>query len=417
MSLIINLTPQQIEQFQKQKFCEHAPGTLLKDFGALLEFIGPKGIEVSKLNHLFAGKYLSAINALLTRPLVMQLKRPQQKSYPAINGLYLLLRASGLAYVDMHKKPSRLMLNQKVLDCWLELNALERYFALFEAWWLRGSNEIIGERDAFQLQDNYFYPCIDFYEHYLCKQANISIGKETLDYFRYLPGFHLLALLELFGLIDLYLDATLSQGSWPLVQLKLTSWGKLLIPVAAEGMGNDYLSEDRKTHALMPLLDTLKSIRQDLQNTLLLPGPKLTANAAVVLKISLGNASRTLCINSSVTLDELADALLNAFAFDKDHLYAFTYKNSFGVNQRIAHPEACFDDDAASTSTYRLCDLHLDVGLQLTFLFDFGEHWEFLLWVEAIDTENTPPAKPKIIKREGSPPEQYSGEEVDFDFD
>jgi hypothetical protein len=47
---------------------------------------------------------LEDINTQLNRPIQVALKRPQQKSYPSISGLYLLLRASGLPLVDETRK-------------------------------------------------------------------------------------------------------------------------------------------------------------------------------------------------------------------------------------------------------------------------------------------------------------------------
>jgi hypothetical protein len=47
------------------------------------------------------------------------------------------------------------------------------------------------------------------------------------------------------------------------------------------------------------------------------------------------------------------------------------------------------------------------VGMNLTFLFDFGDNWEFSLVVEAIDTGTVSLAKPKLLKQEGKAPKQY----------
>jgi hypothetical protein len=92
-------------------------------------------------------------------PLDVKLKRPQQKSFPRINALYLLLRASGLTQIALEKKEMKLLLDNKALTDWASLNPTERYFALFHAWWLRGSAEIIGERDYY----NGLYDCLYFF--------------------------------------------------------------------------------------------------------------------------------------------------------------------------------------------------------------------------------------------------------------
>ena len=79
------LTPDQILCLKNQTFSDNEPGTLLKDFSSLLDFIGPGGIPVSGKNHLMAIKLLPQLNLLMSHPLDVKLKRPQQKSFPHIN--------------------------------------------------------------------------------------------------------------------------------------------------------------------------------------------------------------------------------------------------------------------------------------------------------------------------------------------
>lgn len=414
MTHTITFSPQEIELLQQQVFNDNTPGTLLKDFTMILDFIGSQGLEVSKINHLISSKYLPEINALLTHPLTVDLKRPVQKSYPPINGLYLLLRASGLAYVETNKSRSRLMLNPKIMDSWKGLNAIERYFALFDAWWQRGSQEIIGEEKDLDASSNYFYPSIKFLHSKFQKQPYLNLIKTEVQYLRYHPGFHSLALLELFGFITVELDANPSDAVWPIRTLALTPWGSVLLPGLAGSMTNLTPYERYfDTATLTQLFDTLKSIRPDLRNTLLFAEQDFPVNAALTFKVNLEDASRTLLINSSDSLDDLAHAILAAFAFDNDHLYEFVYKNRFSITKRISHPEALMDEDEASTATCLIWSLGLVVGSKLTFLFDFGDNWKFSMELEAIDTETTPPAQPKVIKRSGKPPTQYWDDEFD----
>jgi len=123
-------TPEQIEILKKQQFSATEPGTLLKDFNSLLEFIGKTGIAVSEKTQLFALNTLADINRRLTHPFDVKLKRPVQKSFPYINGLYLRLRSSGLGYVVADGKKTKLMLNEEVLADWNKLTPAECYRAL-----------------------------------------------------------------------------------------------------------------------------------------------------------------------------------------------------------------------------------------------------------------------------------------------
>ncbi|MFO1432147.1 MAG: hypothetical protein U1F76_18715 [Candidatus Competibacteraceae bacterium] len=115
-----------------QTITEDSPGTILKDFDILLDFIGPEGIETSGTYHFLPMKLLPDLNAHLSKPIQIDLKRPQQKSYPHIHGFYLLLRASGLAGIQQRGKKSYLLLDEPGLASWHSLNPTERYFTLFE---------------------------------------------------------------------------------------------------------------------------------------------------------------------------------------------------------------------------------------------------------------------------------------------
>jgi hypothetical protein len=140
MSTVLSPTHQHI--LQEQSIGEGEPGSILRDFEVLLDFAGKKEIRVSGIHQVLSMSVLAELNARLSKPLRVGLKRPQQKSYPHINGLYLLLRASGLSLVEVEGKQPLLTLDQEALASWRGLNATERYFTLLEAWLVRGEGEI-----------------------------------------------------------------------------------------------------------------------------------------------------------------------------------------------------------------------------------------------------------------------------------
>src|SRR5215211_7202618 len=143
MSTVLSPAHQRI--LQEQSIDEGGPGSILRDFEVLLDFVGRRGIKVSGVHQVLSMSVLAELNARLSKPLRVGLKRPQQKSYPHINGLYLLLRASGLSLVEVEGKQPLLTLDQEALASWRGLNPTERYFTLLETWLVRGEGEIIGE--------------------------------------------------------------------------------------------------------------------------------------------------------------------------------------------------------------------------------------------------------------------------------
>lgn len=410
MKPLITLSTPACNVIKSQVFSNDSPGTVLKDFSALLDFIGADGIEISPSTTAFAAKHLAELNALLSRPLSLALKRPMQKSYPHINGLFLLLRASGLTYVQAGKKQNRLMLNSAVLASWDTLNPIERYFALFEAWWQRGNGESIGERGGFGFWGNHFYGCIHFFKASLKKFAGKNLDSNEFDRLRYAPGFHYLALMELFGFVQIYLDAAVNKANWPIVKIEPTALGDTLFGCLNTDAVTDidWLTAGRDAErSKVPLIEEIKKYRFDLKKTLLLPQAEALGTANVVFKVTLAKASRTLSISSGASLDALASVILGAFDFDNDHLYEFSYKDVYGITASISHPYA-ENENGLFTPDYRVGQMPLYVGMNVTFLFDFGDNWEFLLVVEAIDTKDKPLAKPKVIKSEGTAPKQYS---------
>jgi hypothetical protein len=88
--------PEHEKILRNLKIDANGPGTILRDFETLLGLLKEKdGLTITTSGQLPLNT-LEDINTHLARPIQMNLKRPQQKSYPPIQGLYLLLCASGL---------------------------------------------------------------------------------------------------------------------------------------------------------------------------------------------------------------------------------------------------------------------------------------------------------------------------------
>ena len=97
---------------------ENHPGTILHDFSVLLDILR-EDHQTLTASYQLPMHLLTRINASLKNPIQHGLKRPQQKSYPHIHGLYLLVRASGLTFVDESGKKPVLMVDEEVHKQWL----------------------------------------------------------------------------------------------------------------------------------------------------------------------------------------------------------------------------------------------------------------------------------------------------------
>ncbi len=96
--------------------------------------------------------------------------------------------------------------------------------------------------------------------------------------------------------------------------------------------------------------------------------------------------------------------ILQSVNFDSDHLDRFSYKNQVGRTVEISHPYA---DSSPSTDEVRIGDLPLHEGASMTYIFDFGDWWEFNVQLEKIQTDDSRTNHKAILESHGEAPPQY----------
>lgn len=395
------LTLAETNRLKNQSFSTETPGTLLKDFQVMLEFIA-NGLDISARAHLLPNKALPLLNEKLSHPIAVKLTRPIQKSYPNINGLYLLLRASGLTQVVFTQKGPRLVIDPTVLACWNTLNPTEQYFSLLEAWLYRGNPEIIGERSC-QWDFGYLLlKSLDFFHNTLKEGLEVKAITDRYSSLKYHPGLHNLALMELFGWITIQLDSSLTEN-WPISTIVPTDWGRSILKYYYNVIVKP-IDDELDTQAYVAWDSDLTSIFPALQNGLIQSVDEAMLDTAVVFKVVLQKAWRLIQVSGSTLFDELAASILDAFGFSNDHLYEFSFKNRYGFSEHVVHPEIETDDPI--TSEWLVGSTPLYPGMVILFTFDFGDNWEFVLTVDSIVDKPTH-SKPKVIEKRGTPPKQY----------
>jgi hypothetical protein len=399
----IALSSKHRRSLQEQKISEDEPGSVLRDFETLLDFVGKRRIKVSGIHQLLPMNLLAELNAQLSKPLRIGLKRPQQKSYPHINGLYLLLRASGLSLITEEGKQPMLSLDQVALSSWRSLNATERYFTLLEAWLVRGNGEIIGEHDPL----GSLFKCSTFMERIPDKGLKVAGDRQTEQFtIPYSIGAYNLALLDLFGCAAIE-DGSPEEGKgWVIARIKRTVFGEALIKLLSQHKlaamellleEDDDLNEATDFGVLQPYFP-------EWRNNLSLP-EALMVDGLYIFKVSLDRKTwRRIAIPAALTLDDLSDTILRAFNFDNDHLYEFSYRNRFGATARILHP---YMEESPSTDEVAIGEIQVRPGASMEYLFDFGDQWRFDVKLEAVDTADTGIKKPKILEKHGHAPPQY----------
>lgn len=138
--------------------------------------------------------------------------------------------------------------------------------------------------------------------------------------------------------------------------------------------------------------------------------------------LSYGDARATVRLAESATLDELADALLNAIGFELDHAFGFHSDLNSPYAKTMEREYTLFADQGERR-------LPSDTGVEKTtirevfkegdtmlFHFDYGDDWQFPVQCTAIEQSKSRKRKPETLKVVGRFPEQYPDfDEGDFD--
>jgi hypothetical protein len=402
----LKLSPENKQVLLEAAITDESPGTILRDFDGFLGYLGESERPITPTHQLSMG-LLPDLNGRLTHPINPGLRRPQQKSYPYINGLYLLVRASGLTSVKSTGKKPVLSLDQAVYQLWRSLNPTERYCALLETWLLRGNPEIIGESSSF-LSSIYggLLHFMSFFRDIPVEGLRIAGNKDAEYRLSCLLGWYNLALLDLFGILTIKHGLPVEGKAWNIEGIWCTPFGNALMALLVTELFSDFerilevnSEGEQPFGALQPVLQPYFT---EWRNNLSIPEPVFRSGGHI-FEVSLGRFWCRIAIPADSTLDGLASIILNAVKFDNDHLYRFSYKNRFGLQTGVNHP---YMDEGPWTTEVQIGDVALLVGQAMTFLFDFGDQWEFDVKLENVDP-NVSVRKPKILEKHGEPPEQY----------
>ncbi len=395
------------------------PGTILQDFQMLLDFLEPDGVEAKGKYNLIPSKYINELDQRLSQPLKLQLKRPQLRSHPYLQGMNLLLRASGLTMVQGSGSKARLVLNPIMMEQWDQLNLTERYFNLLEAWLVLGRDEMIGEKRGFYWRNSLF-EVVQTWRY--CTSFNHPSPSSARSNHLFFGGirisFHL-ALMELFGLLEV--ESTLSAtGAWEPLALHQLLYGDAVLSL----LNKFHFTRAREIKIHRPEPDEIDEtveeteldvprfgVWQDLfqpyfpewRNNLKFVEPEYR-EGVFVFKVSLGNVWRKIAIPDDATLDDLVDGILSAFRFDDEHLYEIQYRDPLGAIESVFHPmmdEGPWGDEIAVGA------LPVELGQQMDLTYDFGDEWKFTITLEAIEPPNARLKGPKVLEKQGKAPEQY----------
>ncbi len=414
---VIELTKAHKECLRDQAKSGDEPGAVLRDFQMLLDFLGCEGVEAAGKYNLLTIKLIAELDRRLTRPLNLPLQRPQLRSHPYLQGLHLLLRASGLGVVSVTGAKARLVIDPAMRMQWDQLNPTERYFNLLEAWLQIGHSEMVGEAD---------YPRGDLLISCIKAWRSVPASGQEYDLNRpqdvfvagFYRSFYNVALMDLFGLIRVeqpsrpvapWCPASLGRVPFgdAVFTLLTAEYYRELFRASDCFKGNDHDEQEEQAH--VPRFGVWQPMFQpyfpqwqaNLEFTV--PEPR---DGTFVFRVSLGKIWRLIAMSAGAKMADLVELILDSVNFDSDHLYEFTYRDRTGVTIKAAvHPAMdsgpCAEDVAIGT-------LPLEPGQTMDLLYDFGDNWHFDVKLERIEPPGPRIKANRIREKHGKAPKQYS---------
>ena len=132
------------------------------------------------------------------------------------------------------------------------------------------------------------------------------------------------------------------------------------------------------------------------------------------VRIKLNNIDlkiwREVKVPSNITLQALAEMLLEVMGWMMEHLYQFRFKGQYYCSKEQIE-NSMFPMEDNGFSKYALSDLLTEKGVRMKLEYDFGDSWEHDVWVKGI-REYDKGEKPSITFVNGHgecPPEDCGG--------
>ena len=130
-----------------------------------------------------------------------------------------------------------------------------------------------------------------------------------------------------------------------------------------------------------------------------------------IFRASLGaKVYRDFEVLSAKNLYDLAGAIVWVFGFDFDHAFGFYSKLTGHVFDSPVKYELFADmgeSGAHSVKRTRIIDAFPAIGAKMTFLFDYGDNWQFRIELIGQSRKEPRVRYPRLLKTIGEAPEQY----------
>ncbi|MFZ4536977.1 plasmid pRiA4b ORF-3 family protein [Propionivibrio sp.] len=398
------------------------PGTILRDFEMILDFIGTEGVPVSPKSSEFNLAKLPEINARLVEPGNIGFSRGRQISFPHVDALHLLLRYSHLVRIDRSQSTSRMVVDAALRQRWQALNPSERYFTLLEAWWRFSEDD--SESAGFSAASGFDYRVRLLDRLRPSRKSKKFVAKEH-ESLLYLLGMYQIALLQMFGMVELKQGEVVVGKGWKIERMIATPWGlaacasykrvfaetytsflTALPATNSHSMDSDAEEDEAGQHPFQRWAAEVSPVFPAWKNALGELDAAAAQRGTITFKVSLTkDIWRRIAMPAEYSFADLAMMIITAFNFDDDHLYGFYYHDEYGV-KRSLDDHRCEQPMEEYADAVELGRAGLGVKQKIGFIYDFGDEWRFDVLVEKVDESKTI-GEPMIIDKAGKSPKQY----------
>jgi len=424
----------------------------VNDFAAFCHFIDEKKPFLSKRRAVLGKNDLFELNKLLYYKKEVAGPNYQQESYPVIDLIFNLALLGKLYVKAADSKGNVYLKRTERKDEFDALNIYEKYAFLLETFWTRydieeimrwgmGTNHIELAIKTFaastpgeELEKGAFSQRTDYDAIF----SHLSVIIRHLSYFgfcsympitgagkkisRYDDSIKAVIPTEFaVNICKILLDQNIADWNIPWLKLILMKDEKEIVPgipyqsnfgfITAfanktERRNAEKIYHERKKTGFIPLYKFLQPIFPEgaLNKTVTAVINKV-AKGSYVFKVSLGRSVwRKIALSYKHTLEDLHNAVQEAFDFDNEHLYSF-FMDAKRYSKHAYHSP--MSDDGPFVDEVTIGELELYEGQKILYFFDYGDCWEFEVQLLKINKDEIPPSEPKVIESKGEAPRQY----------
>lgn len=436
------------------RISEQEIAPILRDFDTFCAYLEENRPKLTKAREELGKKECYNINSLLTTPREMEGPKYLMTSYPSINLFFNIALNTKFFIKDNGKGGSLYLVSTKKLEDYKALTPINQYLLLLKTYWTRLDFDEL-YYDTMTMFHHFMYTKLAFEELWkadpgvriFANVENFNEGYEVHNpIHRFFVGAGLvIAHLSTLGFWD-YEEAILphhfqSKKEIDVKAITPTRLGITMIQALRqrpyelyhEDIDENEILQNWRDSSITPMLQKLNLKHPQPNSSLepfeeafkeVLPDGSLDSQAinkvlkadkrestylaegnVFIFKVSLNKKTwRKILVSSSHTLEHLHQAILEAFDFSDDHLYAF-----FMNGNPWSKPAYWAREDGHEPSAHQaiLKNLNLAPGQTFLYLYDFGDEWHFNVELTEVQNAQTIPLRGKVIEEKGKAPEQY----------